>query len=153
MKPGLFAPDEFDGVCLFQVFDHLCDPSTMLDEGVRVLKPGGLVLAINHNIEAFSASVLGERSPIVDIEHTYLYSPATMSRLVREHGFEVCLIRPVLNRYNLYYLCRLLPLPSALKHAVLSLLQKTGAGQVRVSLPLGNLRLLSRKQTRRLPSD
>ncbi len=145
MKPGLFSPNHFDVICLFQVFDHLSDPGGMLEECLRLLKPGGLILAINHNVEALSARLLGERSPIVDIEHTYLYSPDTMSRIFRDHGFEVRLVGPVFNRYSLYYLSRLLPLPSALKRAALALLERTNIGQLRISVPLGNLRLVGQK--------
>lgn len=145
MKPGLFPPERFDVICLFQVFDHLPDPGGLLDECLLLLKPGGLILSINHNVEAFSARVLGERSPIVDIEHTYLYSPATMSRIFLTHGFHVRQVGPVFNRYTLYYLCRLLPFPSALKRILLACLQGRAIGRWRMSVPLGNLRLVAQK--------
>src|SRR5207244_1964319 len=145
MKAGLFMPERFDVICLFQVFDHLADPGSLLAECFRALKPGGIMLSINHNVEAFSARLLGERSPIVDIEHTYLYSPATMSRIFRTHGFQIQQVGPVLNRYTLYYLCRLLPLPSGLKRWALAWLQTSVVGKWRISLPLGNLRLVAQK--------
>ena len=52
--------------------------------------PGGVVLSLNHNVEAFSARLLKERSPIIDIEHTHLYSPSTQRMLFEEAGFEAC---------------------------------------------------------------
>ena len=45
MKPGLFEPDAFDVVCLFQVFDHIPDPNRLLRECRTVLRPGGVILA------------------------------------------------------------------------------------------------------------
>lgn len=145
MKPDVFPPERFDVICLFQVFDHLPAPGAFLAECFRLLKHGGLILSINHNIEAISARLLGERSPIVDIEHTYLYSPATMSRIFLGHGFQILQVGPIFNRYSIRYLCRLLPLPSILKRAALAWSQKSLLGQWRLSVPLGNLRLIARK--------
>ncbi|HEY8311651.1 MAG TPA: class I SAM-dependent methyltransferase, partial [Gemmatimonadaceae bacterium] len=89
MHPGLFAPDSFDVICLFQVFDHIPNPGEFLDHCFEVLKPGGLVLCLNHNVAAVSARLLKERSPIIDIEHTYLYSPTTIQRIFSDHGFQI----------------------------------------------------------------
>lgn len=144
MRPGLFAEASFDVVCLFQVFDHLPDPIGVLAETHRVLKPGGLVLILNHNINALSARLLGERSPIIDLEHTYLYSPATLARLARDQGFSPLKTGAVLNDYTLHYLTRLVPLPSFLKLPLLALLRGTPLGRLRVSVPLGNLYLIAR---------
>jgi SAM-dependent methyltransferase len=145
MRPGLFAPAQFDVICLFQVFDHVPDPAALLDECFRVLQPGGFVLSVNHNVAAFSARLLGERSPIVDIEHTYLYSPATMTRLFASHGFQVRRVGSVFNNYSLYYLTRLAPLPARLKRATLAWLQGHSVGRLRLTVPLGNLYLVAQK--------
>jgi SAM-dependent methyltransferase len=144
MRPGLFAEASFDVVCLFQVFDHLPDPAGVLAEAHHVLKPGGLVLILNHNVNALSARLLGERSPIIDLEHTYLYSPETLARLVRDQGFTMLKTGAVLNDYSLHYLARLLPLPGFLKHPLLALLRGTPLGRLHVPVPLGNLYLIAR---------
>jgi SAM-dependent methyltransferase len=145
MRPGLFEPDQFDVVCLFQVFDHVAEPGALLDECRRLLKPGGFALAINHNVEAISARVLGERSPIVDVEHTYLYSPVTMARIFSEHGFRIRRVGSIRNRYSVRYLTRLLPLPERVKRPLLGWLQRHAIGALRLSLPLGNLHLVAQK--------
>ena len=150
MREGLFPAQEFDAVCLFQVLDHLPDPRGVLEACRTVLKPGGLILAANHNVEAFSARVLGERSPIIDIEHTYLYSPRTMRQLFAQCGFEVCEVEPFWNRYALRYLVRLLPLPSGMKASLLKWLGTSAIGQCRFQVPLGNLVLIARKP---IPAD
>jgi SAM-dependent methyltransferase len=144
-RPGLFAAETFDAVGLFQVFDHLPDPNAALSECYRILKPDGLVLGLNHNTAALSARVLGERSPIVDIEHTYLYNPPTMARIFQKHGFQVVESGPVYNHYSLQYLAQLVPLPGGLKRAALDLFKTTGLGRLRFSLPLGNLYQIARK--------
>jgi SAM-dependent methyltransferase len=145
MRPGLFAADSFDVICLFQVFDHIADPSTLLEECRRVLKPDGLMLFINHNIKALSAQLLKELSPIVDIEHTFLYEPATQSRLLEKCGFAVAEAGSVFNTYSLYYLLRLLPLPTVCKAPLLRLAEISRLGRLPCRVPLGNLYLVARK--------
>lgn len=145
MRPGLFEPDQFDVICMFQVFDHIPDPDKLLDECFRVLKPGGLILGLNHNIEAVSARLLKERSPIIDVEHMYLYSPATMGHIFAEHGFRLIQVGSVTNDYTLRYLTRLMPLPGRLKSFVLALFDKTPIGQIRLRVPLGNLYIVAKK--------
>lgn len=145
LRPGLFEPGRFDTIAVFQTFDHISEPGPLLDECFRLLKPGGLVLCFNHNIEAWSAKLLGERSPIVDIEHTYLYSPKTISRLFEKHAFKTLETGSARNTYHLYYLTRLLPLPKALKRLKLAFLKATRIGNLRLTVPLGNLYIIARK--------
>jgi SAM-dependent methyltransferase len=145
MRGGLFPPESFDAVCLFQVLDHISDPVGLLEECLAVLRPGGQILALNHNVSAWSARLLGERSPIVDIEHTYLYSPATMRNVFAKAGFTNSLVRGVRNTYSLAYLAQLLPLSAGLKSRLLPSLRAGLAGRIRVTAPLGNLCLIARK--------
>jgi 2-polyprenyl-3-methyl-5-hydroxy-6-metoxy-1,4-benzoquinol methylase len=145
MRPGLFAPESFEVVTFFQVFDHLPDPGAVLDQCFEVLKPGGLVLCLNHNVEALSARLLRERSPIIDIEHTYLYTPTTLARIFTAHGFKSEQVLPVYNTYTTHYLTRLVPLPGGVKTGLLKQLRRSKVGRTRLSVPLGNLCLIARK--------
>ena len=145
MRSGLFAPESFDAVCLFQVLDHIAKPLELLEECLTVLRPGGCVLALNHNIAAWSARLLGERSPIVDVEHTYLYSPATMRAIFTKAGFVDPQVRSVRNTYSLSYLAQLIPLPSSIKPGLLRSLRAGGAGRIKLTVPLGNLCLIARR--------
>jgi SAM-dependent methyltransferase len=146
MRPGLFESGSFDAVTMFQVLDHMPDPAGLLDECRLVLRPGGVVLAFNHNVRAWSARLLGERSPIIDVEHTYLYSPATIRTLFTRSGFDVASVRPVRNTYSLKYLAHLLPLPDAQKVPLLSFLRRSSVGRREVTVPLGNLCLIARRR-------
>jgi SAM-dependent methyltransferase len=145
MRAGLFAPESFDAVCLFQVLDHISSPVELLEECLAALRAGGHILALNHNVCAWSARVLGERSPIVDIEHTYLYSPATMCAIFAKAGFADAQVRSVRNTCSLAYLAQLAPLPAAVKSRLLPALRARAAGRMRVTVPLGNLCLIARK--------
>ena len=143
MRPGLFPAGSFDVICIFQTLDHLPDPADVLDECRRVLRPAGLVLAFNHDTSALSARLLGERSPIVDVEHTYLYDPRTMRRLFESRGFEVLAVGPVRNLNSIRYLLHLTPLPGPLKALARTVLAPVAGA--RLWVPLGNLRLIARR--------
>lgn len=145
MRPELFPPDSFSAVCLFQVLDHIMQPKQALSEILRLLKPGGMALCIVHNEAALSARILRGKSPIIDIEHTYLFSPPTLCRLFTLCGFTVQKLGSVANHYSLSYLARLLPLRQALKERLLKLTDNRAMRAIAVTLPLGNMYLIARK--------
>jgi SAM-dependent methyltransferase len=151
MHSGLFEDGTFDAVCMFQVLDHLPDPGAVLDACLRVLRPGGVLLCINHNVAAFSARILKERSPIIDIEHTYLYDHATMRQVFTKHGYLVLEQGGVINALSLSYLMHLLPLPRWLRRSAAGLLRALRMSDLRFQAPLGNLYLIGQRPTA-LPS-
>ncbi len=145
LRPGLLPDGKFDVICMFQVFDHLPDPNSSLDVCFKLLKPGGEILALNHDAGSISARILGEQSPIIDIEHTYLYDRDSMGAIFRKHGFEVLRIGTAVNHYSLQYLAQLIPLPRGAKSGLMDLLRKTGVGRIGLTIGLGNLFLIGRK--------
>lgn len=145
LREGLFEAESFDAVTLFQVLDHIPEPVAFLRECLRILRPGGAILALNHNVTAWSARILGERSPIIDVEHTYLYSPETMRRIFGQVGFEVVTVGPVRNTYSTTYLLHLTPLPRGLKQSLIPRLRQTRLGRSQLTVPLGNLCLIARR--------
>lgn len=150
LNEGMFKEGMFDFIYLFQTLDHIYDPCNFLSVCYRLLSPGGFILALNHDISSFSARLLREKSPIIDIEHTYLYSQETISLLFKKCGFEVMTVFSPKNIVSLQYLLWLIPfLP---KHVKLKLLQSRNVLldrllSKRISLKLGNLCIISKKPT------
>ena len=144
MRPGLFEEETFDAICLFQVLDHLPDPASVLGECLRLLRPGGLVLCLNHDVGALSARLLGARSPIIDIEHAYLFSRATIAELFERQGYRLLVCSGVRNTYSLRYLAHLLPLPKRVKIGVLNALDGR-LGSRRLTMRLGNLYVVAQR--------
>ena len=107
---------------------------------------GRVVLTIQHNARALSARVLAERSPIIDIEHTYLYTPQTLERLFEKSGVTVVDSGPSWNRYSVSYLAHLLPLPPRVKRATSRFLEATRLGRISVRACLGNCVCVGKKE-------
>ncbi len=145
MRPSLFAESSFDAVCLFQVLDHLPDPAGVLRECRSVLRPGGLVLCLNHDVGALSARLLGRRSPIIDIEHTYLFDRKSIRRTFAAAGYDVLRVAPAVNLYSLRYLVRLLPVPHRARDLMLAALSFAHLGALSCRIPLGNLYVIARR--------
>jgi hypothetical protein len=103
-------------------------------------------LLLNHDAGAPSARLLGERSPIVDIEHYYLYSRDTLGRLVAAHGYEVVESGSVWNQYSVTYAAHLLPVGKAAKGQMQRFLEWSRLGRLQPKFPLGNLYVVAKKK-------
>jgi SAM-dependent methyltransferase len=143
-QEGLYPPAWFSLICGFQVLDHLTRPNEVLRACRVLLQPGGVALFINHDAGAWTNRILGERSPIIDIEHTYLYDKKTMARIFRKNGFEVLRVFPVRNEYPLAYWCKMAPLPSWLKTRLLPAVKRSRCGRWIAPMRAGNLGILAR---------
>lgn len=110
-----FKNTKFDIICTFQVFDHIPDPNSFLKTCYKFLKPEGVILLMNHDANSFSAKLFGEKSPIFDIEHTYLYDQSTIKKILKKNNFQVKKVYSPLAIMSIRYITRLLPLPQKLK--------------------------------------
>ncbi|MFH2061642.1 MAG: class I SAM-dependent methyltransferase [Candidatus Beckwithbacteria bacterium] len=140
----LFKKNSFDVICFFQTFDHILNPNQFLKDCHYLLKSGGVILAINHNVESLQAKILKEKSPIIDIEHSYLYSPSTMSLIFKKNKFNVLQIKSTYNIYSLGYLFHLLPLPEKIKSFLTNLVKNSYLRKLKLKLKLGNLILIAK---------
>lgn len=137
LKPGLFNKGTFDFIFFFQTFDHIPQPNNFLKESFSLLKPKGKILAFNHNVNSLSSRILGEKSPIIDIEHTFLYSPKTIRAIFKKNRFITDRIYSPKNTLSLKHLFWLLPIPKKIKLKIIN--SKTSFLNKEVSLKLGNL--------------
>jgi SAM-dependent methyltransferase len=138
-RAGAFEPNSVNLITCFQTIEHVPDPLEMCREAWRLLRPGGALFLVGHNRRAFSAKVMGRKSPIFDIEHLQIFSPAGLGNLLEAAGFSTCHVEPIWNRYSISYWARLFPLPGLLKRHCLNALRWSRIGSLNVSLPAGNL--------------
>jgi SAM-dependent methyltransferase len=108
-KPGHFKPETFDMVCAFHVLDHLSDPDEFVRESRRILKRGGRVLFICHDVDAMVNRVFRESSPVFDIEHIFLFNKSTLAALTENSGFDVISVGDLRNTYTVAYWLKYAP--------------------------------------------
>lgn len=136
-KRGQFPKNSFDIICTFHTLDHVVDIKTFMSEVFSLLRKGGVFLAVVHDVEGLSVKLLGERSPIFDIEHIYLFNKKTIALLCKKFGFVDISVHDVTNTYPLSYWWRVTGLPNVLGPF----------GRIPVTLKAGNIAVVARKLT------
>jgi len=131
--------ESFDVVSMFHVMDHLPDPLSTIKICRSALKPGGTFVVAVHNSRSWSAKLMKSHSPIVDVEHTYLYDKKTVKKLFETAGLVDIRVGSYWNLYSLAYLIHLVPIPRVIKLALLKGKLGKILRVVRLSVPLGNM--------------
>jgi len=137
----------FELITCFQTIEHVYEPLRLVTDVYRALALGGVAFLIAHNSDAVSARLLGEKSPIIDIEHLQLFNPRSAKQLMRAAGFSYVRVFSIMNAYPLAYWTRLLPFPKAVKSKLLAALSGPlrRLGDMLVSLPAGNIAIIGVK--------
>jgi 2-polyprenyl-3-methyl-5-hydroxy-6-metoxy-1,4-benzoquinol methylase len=147
-RPEDYQPGSFSLITCFQTIEHLSDPLEMCRDAHRLLKEGGALLLIGHNRRAVSATLLGKKSPIFDIEHLQLFSPRSARQLLKCAGFRSIELKTVLNSYPLHYWLKLFPIPTAPKRKLIDLLKRLKIGYLQIPLPAGNMAVIGYRVSR-----
>lgn len=79
-----FAPASFDGVLIYHVLEHLPDWHIAMQEAVRVLRPGGVLVT----------AVPMEAGFHHDDTHIHLLQPADFQQAAAQNGLQVRQIKP-----------------------------------------------------------
>ena len=90
--PSLVLPDAaYDAVTMNHVIEHVLDPVLLLKECHRILKPGGILVAITPNIESYGHHHFGSCWRDLDPpRHLHIFSPRTLRKTVEQAGFSTC---------------------------------------------------------------
>lgn len=140
---GHFQKDYFDLVCSFQVIDHILNPNQFIKDCFKILKPGGYCFLINHDAKSLTANILGERSPIIDVQHIYLFDKRTIKKIFENNNFLVTKVFNTRSIYTLQYWIDMAPLNSSTKR----LLSRIFSPLLRLKIPLrvGNMAIIAQK--------
>jgi 2-polyprenyl-3-methyl-5-hydroxy-6-metoxy-1,4-benzoquinol methylase len=140
---NIFPKNKFKLIFMFQTLDHIPNPNIFIKNCRNLLNNGGYVLAFNHNINSLSSKILKERSPIIDIEHTHLYSPETITKLFEKHKFHILDVSLPKNSISIKHLIWLTPMPTSMKRILLT--SKLPLLNKKISVRIGNLCLIAQK--------
>ncbi len=136
----------FDAIALVHVLDHLAHPEQHLRRMWTHLKPGGIAIAVVHNVDSLLARVMGERFPVFNYFHHYFFSKRTLAALFSAHGFEPLRVASTRNTYSLAFFLERNPLlPAGMRAAMARMSRKLWIGRTPVSLAVGNIAIVARK--------
>jgi 2-polyprenyl-3-methyl-5-hydroxy-6-metoxy-1,4-benzoquinol methylase len=85
----------FDVVASFHVIEHVDSPRSFIRAAADRLKPGGLLVIETPNIDSLPFKLLKSRWRQFIPEHYFFFDPTTMSRLLRDHQFDVASVRNI----------------------------------------------------------
>jgi len=145
LRKGLFPKEIFDIICCFHTLDHVTDPNEFISTVYSLLKKGGKIFFIVHNTNALSVKMFGEKSPIFDIEHIYLFDSKSLKTVFQKSGFSNLKVFNVSNTYPLQYWLKLFPMFHLLKVNILKLFNITKLGLFPISLNAGNIGIVGSK--------
>ena len=84
------AADRYDLVTLWEVVEHIVEPLDLLMDIGRILKPGGLLLALAPNADSLVSRILHEKSGAFGgHSHVSFFNVRTLARLLRQTGFSI----------------------------------------------------------------
>jgi 2-polyprenyl-3-methyl-5-hydroxy-6-metoxy-1,4-benzoquinol methylase len=82
--------ERFDVVTMLQLIEHIVEPTEIMREVRRLLRPGGILYLNTPNIDSASFRLFRERHMHVSsFGHVSLYTRESLGRLARRSGFEV----------------------------------------------------------------
>lgn len=83
-----FPNDSFDAVIMNHVIEHVHDPVALLAECYRIMKPGGLLVAVTPNVESYGHKRFGGCWRDLDPpRHLHLFSVGTLMVCAKKAGF------------------------------------------------------------------
>lgn len=91
---------------MIHVADHVLDPAALFGRIHALLRPGGVLFLVVHNVDSTLARVLGRRFPPFTLQHPQLYGPASMTTLLARCGFETLRIARTKNHFPVMHLVR-----------------------------------------------
>lgn len=106
-KKDQFPDNSFDLICCFHTLDHVVAPLELAKTSFSLLKSGGVIIVVTHDTDGLSVKLFGQRSPIFDIEHIYLFNKKTIFSLFERAKFSIVKVSNLVNTYPLSYWIRM----------------------------------------------
>lgn len=138
-RADAFEENSFDVITCFQTLEHVDQPNQLFSDVHRLLRSGGAFMTVAHNFRAPLARMMGDKSPIYDVEHLQLFSPQSLRKIYQQHAFAEIEVSSIANRYPISYWLKLFPLPAGVKRRLLEQMKGTRIGNLMLAARVGNM--------------
>jgi SAM-dependent methyltransferase len=105
----------FNIVTCFQTIEHVNDLNGLVAKAKELLLDHGNLVFVCHDRLSIVNRILGERSPIFDIEHLQILNKRGVQLLMQMNGFVDVTVNSISNKYPISYWLLLAPIPKFLK--------------------------------------
>ena len=112
------SDQQFDLVTCFQTIEHLNNPRQFVNNMKSFIKPGGYLAISCHNRLSLVNKLLGEKSPIFDVEHLQVFTNKGIESLFRSLNLEIKYSKKYRNEYPLSYWLKIAPVGEKIKDYV-----------------------------------
>lgn len=99
-----FKEDYFDVVTLWDVLEHVSDPTKLLNECRRILKKKGILIVNYPDIGSWIARLMRSKWIFLLSVHLYYFTPKTIKATLGKTGFKTLKIKPHFQTLSLGYL-------------------------------------------------
>ncbi len=130
----------FDVVTMWDVIEHVDDPSGEMAKAYQLLKPGGWLVVHTMDIDSMAARLLRSRWPWLMDMHIQYFSSSTMKQMLEKNGFNV-IWSGAQGRYSTmgYLATRVHAFNKPLGRMAISLVRGLGLDETAVSINMGDL--------------
>jgi 2-polyprenyl-3-methyl-5-hydroxy-6-metoxy-1,4-benzoquinol methylase len=90
-------PGSYDLVTLWDVIEHVPDPTAYVKKSAELLRSGGVISLATPDVDSLPARLAGKRwvGYKLSEEHVYYFSVTTLTRLLNDAGFDVVNVRHI----------------------------------------------------------
>jgi 2-polyprenyl-3-methyl-5-hydroxy-6-metoxy-1,4-benzoquinol methylase len=145
LSAGMFPDERFDVITLWDVIEHVTQPTELLGSIHRLLKPNGLLLVNYPDFGSWMARMLGQRWPFLLSVHLLYYTRATITLQLQRAGFKPVRIQPHFQSLKLGYVLKRMGPYVALSRPIRSIIEGVGLGNLPVTYNMGQTLVVARK--------
>ena len=131
----LDTDEKFDLITCFQTIEHLNNPRGFIENIKRFINPGGYFAISCHNRLSLVNKILGEKSPIFDVEHLQVFTDRGIETLFTGLDLKIIYSSKYRNKYPLSYWLKIAPISEEIKDFIES---KKKIFQIGISINVGN---------------
>jgi len=143
-----FPDNSFDCVTLFDVLEHVPDPTKVLQEINRILKPGGLLVVNYPDFNSFWSKLLKRKWVFILTVHLFYFTPQTITKILEKTGYAPFVIKKHWQTLAFGYLAsRFEPYSKLIAKIATRIVATLGMNDWQVPYWLGQTLVLARKRT------
>lgn len=137
----------FDLITMWDVLEHVPDPSNTISMAKKLLKDGGYIVTNLPDISAILPRLMGARWPFYASCHLYYYTPDTIDYLMNKHGFERVYKAPHWQELSLGYLAyRFEQFSKTISTIMVKIIKIMGISEVPIKYNIGQTLFVYKKK-------